>query len=107
MQTIATQCLQPIKDSVVHSIFTTEQLTQPTQRYVATETVRVPILVNVKVICAGEEVILHVPLQQACHEKRPTAESGRCEPKKSAKRDKTWLEKVRRDVELQRKRALW
>ena len=52
--------LLPIKDSVVHSIAIPAQVRPPSQRYVTTETVCVPMLVNVKDISAGEEISVHV-----------------------------------------------
>ena len=71
--------LQTIKDIVVHSIVTTALLAPPTQRYVSTETVSVPLLVNVKAICAGEELTLHAPPPEVVHEKRETTKSAKRE----------------------------
>jgi hypothetical protein len=95
--------LQSIKESVVQSVATTAQLTPPTQRYVATEIVYATILKNVKAISAGEEVVLHVPLQPASPDKRDIANCGKRELKKSAKRDKTWLDNVKKGEALQRR----
>ena len=63
--------LLPIKDSVVHSTAILAQVHPPSQRYVTTETVRAPMLVNVKDISAGEEIIVHVPQEEALAEKPP------------------------------------
>ena len=59
--------LLPINDSVVHSTATPAQVHPASQRYVTTETVSLPMLVNAKAISAGEEIIVHVPQEtSAC-----------------------------------------
>ena len=97
--------LQPIKHSVVHSIATSAQLTPPTQRYVTTETVHLPILVNVKPISAGEDIILHVPQEEARPEKRAGADAQQSNRNKGGKRERTWLDKAKRQESSQRKRT--
>ena len=95
--------LLPIKDSVVHSLATPAQVHPPSQRYVTTETVRVPMLVNVKDICAGEEIILHVAQEEALAEKPPERDVRKSNRNKGSKR--TWLDKLQRPDSSQRRRT--
>ena len=89
--------LGPIKDSVVHSTVTIARLEPPTQRHVYTETVTVPVLMNMTAISAGEELVLHVPLAAVTPEKRGCA--------KPSKRNKSWLEDAMKHEVMQRKTA--
>ena len=97
--------LQPVKDSVVHYIAAFAQLTPPTQRYVTTETVCLPILVNAKTISAGEEIIVHVPQEPALAEKPRERDVRKSNRNKGSKRERTWLGKVKRQESPQRKRT--
>ena len=89
--------LQPMKGSVAHSIVTTALLAPPTQRFVATEAVSVPVLVNVKAIRAGEELTLHAPPPEASPEKRANT--------KSAKREQSWIDIAKKEESIQRENA--
>ena len=97
--------LLPIKDSVVHSIAIPAQAHLTSQRYVTTETVCVPMLVNVKDISAGEEIILHVPQEEALAEQHPERGVRKSNRNKGGKRERTWLDKLKRPDSSQRRRT--
>ena len=81
--------LLPVKDSVVHSIATPAHVHPASQRYVTTETVSLPMLVNVKAISAGEEIIVHVPQEQALAEQPPERDVRKSNRNKGSKRERT------------------
>ena len=64
-----------------------------------------PILVNVKPISAREDIILPVPQEEARPEKRVGADAQKSNRNKGGKRERTWLEKVKRQESTQRKRT--
>ena len=97
--------LLPIKDSVVHSIAIPAQVHPPSQRYVTTETVCVPMLVNVKDISAGEEIILHVPQEEALAEQHPERGVRKSNRNKGGKRERSWLDTLKRPDSSQRRRT--
>ena len=97
--------LLPIKDSVVHSIAIPAQAHPTSQRYVTTETVCLPMLVNVKDISAGEEIILHVPQEEALAEQHPERGVRKSNRNKGGKRERTWLDKLKRPDSSQRRRT--
>ena len=70
------------------------RLDPPAKRYVHTDVVTVPILVNVRAISAGEEILLHVA----------GAPELRGQPKVS-KRKKSWLDDAMKHEVAQRRTA--
>ena len=70
-----------------------------------TETVCVPMLVSAKDILAGEEIIVHVPQEEALAEKPPEGDVRKSNRHKGSKRERTWLDKLKRPDPLQRRRT--
>jgi len=63
------------------------------------------MLVNVKAISAGEEIIVHVPQEQALVEQPPEGDVRKSNRNKGSKRERTWLDKLKRPDSFQRRRT--
>ena len=64
-----------------------------------------PMLVNVKDISAGEEIILHVPQEEALAEQHLERGVRKSNRNKGSKRERTWLDKLKRPDSSQRRRT--
>jgi hypothetical protein len=63
------------------------------------------MLINVKAISAGEEIIVHVPQEQALVEKPAERDVHKSNRNKGCKRERTWFDKLKRQGSPQRKRT--